>query len=274
VPEQGHVLNTDDKSLLWRISGKDMKKPSFIFGTIHLICREDYVWTSSMKRSLRACKEVCFEMDMDDPSTMMEIAVGMTANNGKALREYFEEEDYIVMERFVRDSLGMNISMFTQLKPAALQTLLATRVVTCSTPVSYEMNIMQEAKKQKMAVTGLEEPREQLELFNSRPEDSVVQDLLEMAQDYTRERQEYKKMVNAYKKQDLPLLYELIEQAKASGEDMSAFVDDRNKKWIGRMEERMDQAPVFFAVGAGHLWGENGILNLLRQEGYKVQAVK
>jgi uncharacterized protein len=136
------------------------------------------------------------------------------------------------------------------------------------------MNIMQEAKKQKISVTGLEEPREQLELFNSMSEDSVVKELLDLAKDYSQERLEYQKLVNAYKRQDLPLLYELIEQAKAPGVDMGSFVDERNKKWIGRMEERMDQTPVFFAVGAAHLWGENGLINLLRQEGYRVEAVK
>jgi uncharacterized protein len=105
-------------------------------------------------------------------------------------------------------------------------------------------------------------------------EDSVVKELLDLAKDYSQERLEYQKLVNAYKRQDLPLLYELIEQAKAPGVDMGSFVDERNKKWIGRMEERMDQTPVFFAVGAAHLWGENGLINLLRQEGYRVEAVK
>jgi uncharacterized protein len=274
VLEQGPSTPPDNRSLLWKISGNDMKKASFVFGTIHLICKEDYLWTAAMKKSLKQCKEVCLEMDIDDPGVMMDIATGMADNSGKTLKEYFSESDYAIIERFVKDSLGMNIGMFARMKPAALQALFATRVVTCDMPVSYETTIMEEARKQKISVTGLEEPQEQLALFDSTPEDSVVKELLLMAKDYSAERMEYREMVDAYKKQDLPMLYEIIQKAKVSGEDMNAFVDERNRKWIGRMEERMEQRPVFFAVGAGHLWGENGVINLLRQAGYKVEPVK
>jgi uncharacterized protein YbaP (TraB family) len=55
---------------------------------------------------------------------------------------------------------------------------------------------------------------------------------------------------------------------------MDAFLDERNKKWIERMEERMEQKPVFFAVGAGHLLGENGLIQLLRNSGYTVVPMK
>jgi uncharacterized protein YbaP (TraB family) len=213
-------------------------------------------------------------MDMDDPSLMMEIAMGMIDQSGRTLKDYFTEGDYALLKDFVADSLGMNIDMFQQMKPAALQSLFATKAVTCSAPISYESNIMAEAKKYKMSVTGLEEAREQLELFDRLPGDSVVKELIAMAKDYSEEKKEYQKMLAAYKKQDLPLLFELIETARSTSDDLNAFLDDRNKKWISRMEERMDQKPIFFAVGAGHLLGENGIINLLRNEGYSVVPVR
>jgi uncharacterized protein YbaP (TraB family) len=81
-------------------------------------------------------------------------------------------------------------------------------------------------------------------------------------------------MLEAYKKQDLPLLNHIIQQSRTEGTNMDAFLDDRNKKWIERMEERMEQKPVFFAVGAGHLLGESGLIQLLRNSGYTVVPVK
>jgi uncharacterized protein YbaP (TraB family) len=48
----------------------------------------------------------------------------------------------------------------------------------------------------------------------------------------------------------------------------------RNKNWIPVMGEMMKTQPVFFAVGAGHLGGKNGVIALLRQEGYTVVPVK
>jgi uncharacterized protein YbaP (TraB family) len=160
------------------------------------------------------------------------------------------------------------------MKPAALQSLFATKVVNCSEPVSYEANILEDAKKLKMGVSGLEKAKEQLTLFDSMPIDSVVKDLVMMAKDYSKERKEYEKMLTAYKMQDLPLLNNIIQQSRTEGGNMDAFLDNRNKKWIERMEERMEQKPVFFAVGAGHLLGENGLIQLLRNNGYMVVPVK
>jgi hypothetical protein len=51
-------------------------------------------------------------------------------------------------------------------------------------------------------------------------------------------------------------------------------LDDRNKKWIPKMMEMMKKDKVFFAVGAGHLCGTNGLIALLQEEGYTLKAIK
>jgi len=267
-------LSENTRSLLWKITGRDMKQPSFLFGTIHMLCPSDYIWTPAMKKSLRACREVCFEMDMDDPSVVMQIASGMVDKSGKLLKDYFSETDYPVVERFVQDSLGMSMILLQQMKPAALQTLFAARALTCTEPVSYEANIMEEAKKLNKEISGLEEASEQIALFETIPEDSVIRDIVNMAKDYSHERTEFHRMMAAYKKQDIDALHRIVEESRTTSNDLNSFLDDRNKKWIGRMEEKMEQGPVFFAVGAAHLPGENGIISLLRQHGYRVEPVK
>jgi uncharacterized protein len=263
-----------DRSLLWKITGGGMKYPSYVFGTIHMLCQKDYLWTAAMKKSLRSCKEVCFELDMDDPTVMMQVAMGMVDNSGRKLKDYFSPEDYAIVEKFVKDSLRLNIDQFQQMKPAVLQSMFATKALNCKSPVSYETNIMSEAKALKMQVTGLEEPSEQLELFNGMVEDSVVKELVAMAKDYSKERNEYQKMLKAYKQQDLALLYQIIEEGKVAGGTTEQFLDERNEKWIDRMQERMEQKPVFFAVGAGHLWGDKGIIQLLKNTGYTLEPVR
>ena len=66
----------------------------------------------------------------------------------------------------------------------------------------------------------------------------------------------------------------MIQKSKSAGNDLDAFLDERNKKWIDRMTDKMEQKSVFFAVGAGHLWGINGVINLLRKNGYTVVPVR
>ena len=264
----------NNKSLLWRISGKDMKTSSYLFGTIHLICPADYVWTDKMKESYKKSKEVCFEMDMDDPAVLMKVATGLMDNTGKTLEDYFTPKQYKLVEAYVRDTLGMNIVQFRNMKPAALQSMFTAGSSACPNPVSYEEKIMEQAKKDNKEILGLEQPEEQIELFDNLPTDTVVKEIMDVVTGTEKDDGEYQKLVNAYKQQDLPALYKLINSSGESPIDLAGFLDDRNKKWIERMVDKMDQKSIFFAVGAGHLWGENGVINLLRKEGYKVVPVR
>jgi uncharacterized protein YbaP (TraB family) len=97
---------------------------------------------------------------------------------------------------------------------------------------------------------------------------------MDMINDSKEMDSEYTAMVSAYKSQDLPALYKQMEDSKDLQNELGVFLDDRNKRWIPRMENKMKGNSVFFAVGAGHLWGNNGVINLLRKAGYKVEAVK
>lgn len=264
----------DDNSLLWRISGNGMRQPSYLFGTIHLICPDDYIWTDKMQRSLDSSTEVCFELDLDDPSLLMQVAMGMTAESETKLSDFFTPEDYELLSSFLSDSMNINIALFQKMKPAALLSLFATNMLNCSTPISYENRIMEMADEANKEIIGLEDAREQIELINKLPDDSVVIDIMTTIKEYDKERDEYKDLIKAYKEQNLPVLQRLIEETAETGGDLTSFIDDRNKKWIIRMVEYMDQAPVFFAVGAGHLYGENGLVQLLKAEGFRVTPIK
>lgn len=57
-------------------------------------------------------------------------------------------------------------------------------------------------------------------------------------------------------------------------EEEDALIYNRNADWLKKMPALMAQKPTFFAVGAGHLPGERGVLNLLRKAGYTVEGVK
>lgn len=262
------------KSLLWRISSKEMKKPSFLFGTMHLICPQDYFWTDSMQSTLHRSDIVCFEMDLDAPDIYLQVAKGMINNEDKKLSDYFTEEQYNDLKQYLADSVGVDISVFQMMKPVALQTMLAERSLACSAPVSYEANIMQLAKQENKEIIGLESPGEQFDLFDNLPADSVVKDVMNIIKGKDDSKELYGKLMTAYKNQDLPALHELIEESGKKDLDLAGFLDNRNEKWIPRMAEKMDQGSIFFAVGAGHLWGSYGVINLLRKSGYTVEPVK
>jgi hypothetical protein len=267
--------DSSDRSLLWQISGKDLDKPSYLFGTIHMICPDDYIWTPKMQQSFSEADEVCFEMDLDDPAVMMTIATGMLDNSGKTLRDYFSPADYKKLSTYIRDSLGLTIEMFSTMKPMILPMIFTGKSAYCATPVSYEEKLTQSAKEGKKDIAGLETPEEQIAVLNNMPVDSVVKEVMDVVNGVQQEDDSlFGQLITAYTSQDLPMLYELMHRSADLRNEMGAFLDDRNIKWIPRMIDMMDKRSLFFAVGAGHLWGEKGVIQLLREEGYTVTPVR
>ena len=275
-----------NKSLLWKISGKGMK-PAYLFGTMHLICKSDYVWTDAMKQALAASEEVCFEMDMDDPKVLQEATagiMGMGKDEGedavgkdgkiKPLRDYYTPAEYARISRFVKDTLGMDIAMLEQLGPGVAQMMISLKTVSCPFPESYEMNIMSTAKGAGKNIIGLETPDEQVNVLKSISSDSSAGSLVQLADSFGAAKAAYQRLLEAYKSQDLPGLHAEMLRDKDLAAQTSVFLDDRNKRWISRMGKMMEGHKVFFAVGAGHLWGNNGVINLLRKAGYEVTAVR
>jgi len=264
----------NNKSLLWRISGNKLAKPSYLFGTMHLICQDDFIWTDKMKECLGKSEKVCFEMNLGDPGLMMQTAGMMIDQSGKKLKDYFSADQYKILGKYLKDSLGLNISLFEQMKPVALESVLTTNEANCPNPVSYEDTIMKMVEKDHKEIMGLEEPKEQLDALESIPVDSLIKDLMDEIEHPGNNDSDYRQLINAYRQQDLPVLFNLINNSKELGDNMSVFLDDRNAKWISRMSAKMEKSTVFFAVGAGHLYGDKGVISLLRKKGFVVEPVK
>lgn len=260
-------------SLLWKISGKDMAQPSYVFGTIHLICPSDYLWTDKMEASFKSCRKACFEMDLDDSAVMTAAAVGFIDPSGKKIKDYYTLADYVRLKKFMKDSIGMDMFMLQSMKPVALQSIISMRAVKCTNAVSYEETLMKKARTNDMEVIGLEPVSEQLNALDEMPADTVARELLEAVDGFAESKREFADLITAYRSQDLQLLYAKITGSKSLDGSINVLLNDRNKRWIARMTEKMRTGPVFFAVGAGHLPGTEGVLSLLRKAGYTVEPV-
>lgn len=213
-------------------------------------------------------------MDLDDHESMVAASNGFLDTSGKQLKDYFSPVEYKQLKKFLRDSVGMDIGMLQQMKPVALESIISMKVTDCPFPISYEDSIMRMAKRKHKEILGLEDPSEQIDVLATLPADSVIREVLDDMRDFNKSKENYKGLVKVYRTQDLQALYELIVSSKSMGENMSAFLDDRNKRWIERMKIKMQKSAVFFAVGAGHLPGANGVINLLRDAGYTVMPLK
>lgn len=262
-----------ENSLLWKISGNGLDKPSYLYGTIHLTC--NYKATDKLVKAFAETDQVTLEIDMDDPSMQAKMMKGMMMKDGETMKKLLSEEDYTQLASFFKENTGMSLDMFNTIKPFAVTAMLISKLVPCSPPASYEAEFMKIAKEQEEEVLGLESIEYQMGVFDSIPYKDQLNDLVKMAKEGLEEsKSEFEKLNVLYDKEDIEGLMKMMTE----NEDMTAkFADEllnkRNKNWIPVIEQMSKETPTFYGVGAMHLAGEEGVIKLLRNAGYTVEAV-
>lgn len=268
------VAAKEQNSLLWKISGKDLQKPSYLFGTIHMICQQDYFFSEYMKKAFGETDQLIMEIDLSDPKTIQEYQSSMMLPAGKQLSQFFnDEKDFQDFSARLKNLVGIDASLFQQLKPLILLSLIAQKSFTCEHTDSYEMNLLGMAKERQMKVEGLETSLAQMKIFDDMKDQEVIDMLKQGIEDMEQDGKMQQDMINAYKNQDIVALHDIIVSAKEFQLHEAALIDDRNKNWAERLPLLMQQGACFVAVGAGHLSGKNGVINLLRQKGYTLTPV-
>ncbi|SEJ44217.1 hypothetical protein SAMN05216327_110154 [Dyadobacter sp. SG02] len=263
-----------ENSLLWEISGRGLAKPSYLFGTIHLICPTDFSLSDSLKSTLARTQQVALEMDMDDPGMMAGMMKAMNMTAGNELKKLVTEQEYQRLDRFFKDSVHVGLAMFERAKPFVLMGPLFNAVLDCQ-PQSYEMALVELAGKQKFEVIGIETLEEQMAIFDTIPYKDQAKMLLTLVDSLPSARKEFKSLVALYKAQNINELYGMTMKSEFGMEgNEEVMLFSRNQKWIPRIRRIASAKPTFFAVGAAHLGGERGVIALLRKEGFVVRAVK
>lgn len=269
----GFSAFSQEKSLLWEVSGNGLAKPSYVYGTIHMICPKDYLMTDSTKSVFGRAEQVYLELDMDDPTLMTKMMQTSMLTNGKKLKDYLSEDDYAVLDTYFKERLKMSLAMYNGLKPFTVMSMIYMTFLDCQ-PQSYELMFTQMATNAKKELLGLETVEFQMGVFDQIPYEKQAALLVDMVRKKEESSKEFEKMVALYKAQDLEALVKLMDD---SDWDFNGYEDillaNRNANWIPIMEKAMQSKSSFFAVGAGHLGGEKGVLSLLKKKGYSVKPI-
>jgi uncharacterized protein len=272
---------SEPHALLWKIEKADQSQPSYLFGTIHMIPKDDYFLPSGLDEAFDKSKQVVFEIDLDEMSDMGSM-MGMLSNlmmkDGTTLKDLLTPQEYTEVSKYF-DNMGLPMFLVSKVKPMFLSMLAEVNMnpeeMQSDDIVSYEMNLYDRAQKAKKDVGGLETMQYQMSLFDSISYKDQAIMLMDAIKGTTTDTDMYDQTVELYKHQDIEAMIEMATEPKA-GEDgnfENVLINNRNKNWIPIMSKMMKNGPVFFAVGAGHLAGENGVLSLLKKQGYKVTPV-
>lgn len=262
-------------SLLWEITGRKVKNPSYLFGTIHLISRDKFYFPESLQDKVKNSERLV--MEIGGLSDQMEMASLLFLKEGD-LFDHFTHEQTDSIINYMEENLSYDSTqvrtMFGRMKPMALMQLFSKNAFG-ENPASYEMSLEKIAKENELEIEGLESIEEQMAIFDNM----TMEDQVEMVMSGIRSSEDsqllMEQLQDTYLSQDIDAIYKFMESDSSS---MMNYEDDllhnRNEHWIPLIKKHVKKKHCFIAVGAAHLGGERGVINLLREEGYTVTPVK
>ncbi len=285
------VAQPSDKfngSLLWKISGGGLEKPSYILGTYHLKGAETLDAIAGAHAALEASSQVVGELvlsDMGALATQLQLAGLMP--EGETYQAMISESDYEALDSGLKELIGVGMEQLGALRPGMISMLLTQVLFIKAFPetdlrsvVPMDTFVQNYATEKGKSVVGLETVDDQIyALFHSEPMDVQAASLVCFVRNLDYNVEATKKLKATYEAADLVALYndgfnDANNPCPYSDEAKLALLKERNDKWLEQLPELMKAAPSFIAVGALHLAGEEGLLFQLDKMGYTVEAVK
>jgi uncharacterized protein len=261
-------------ALLYKVEKKG-KKTSYLLGTMHLMDYDVFKLQKKLVNTMLSAEVLC--MEIADVS-----GAGMTPDliklkNG-SIRNYFNTVQLDSLLNWAEKSMGMTKGLFLDSFEDAKPFLLMQLMMQASLPErtkSYEKEFEYIAKQNKKPVEGLETVQEQISIFDKMSPKMQTEMVMYTLRNYPKAKEQFEKMQSIYLTQNLEELYKFVKSdSKDPLLDARAFLEDRNQKWIPKMESLMEGKSVFFAVGAAHLAGDEGVIKLLEKKGYKLTPIK
>jgi uncharacterized protein YbaP (TraB family) len=278
IAAMGQQKLKEPNSLLWKISGNGLARPSYLFGTIHMICQEDALLSDSMKEAIRNSDGIYLEVNMSNLFEMVGVLRKMQMRDDTTLADLLSKKDYEKVKTYFEEKGSMiPFATLQTYKPLLAASMLMESGTSCPSPKAMEEVIMAEAKDSDKKIKGLESMAFQMSIFDSIPYKLQAEQLVKYVENSetgkTDDAREYDKLLDAYREQDLKKL----EALTTSDASISAYSDillyNRNRNWVEKLKILMIDKSLVIAVGAGHLPGEKGVINLLRKAGYTVTPV-
>lgn len=272
IPTSNKAQKKPVSSLLWKISGKGLKQPSYIFGTFHIMCKADFTISPALEEKIKTSRQFYGELDMDDPGMQMNMMLKMRLQE-TSLSQLLGDDDYKAVSDRFKSITGMPLQLFNQFSPFMPMGLLSISSIKCTDRIQPETEFVKIAKNNQLPVLGLETIDDQINAINVLPLDSQVLALKNSILKYDSVQQMMMKMIAVYKENNTEKMYRFLIDNGGANDFETAMLITRNKKWVPVIKKAVTEKPSFFAVGAGHLGGKQGVIALLKKEGYILTPV-
>lgn len=258
-----------ENSVLWKIERSDLKVPSYLLGTLHFMCEEDFSISKKVQRTLKHIDALVLEVNLSDPQEMNEMMQAM--KNPKKISEQLSDWELQQIDSLSQKELGMPIINFDDYGLSIFNSLLMSKMLPCTSIKYLENELTKLAVSNNKSVYGIEKVQEQMEYIEKAyPADYAFEQIM-LFESY---KKDFNNSIESYKKEELNQAVNLLRKKSYMNENAIKYLlSVRNNNWIDRMPEMMEKESNLFAFGAAHLTNDNGIIHLLRQKGYTITPV-
>lgn len=263
-------------ALLWKITGNGLKKPSYLYGTMHTSDPRILRQGDKAVPYLEETKLYAMELD---PKESFNIAMleKVMMGKGYSLKKLIPEREYKIIDSLVKESTGISVSVFDNISPIFISAMVEMQSSGLKKSTGGESfldtYLSEKAAKKKKKVVGIETVDEQISALNVLTYQEQADMLVDGIHDMEKGAGDVD-MVKYYLEQNLDSLADMDATADMPPKLYRALVTDRNKRMAERIGDMAQRQSTFAAVGALHLPGNEGVIALLREKGYTVEAVK
>lgn len=264
-------------ALLWKITGNGLKKPSYLYGTMHTSDARILRQGDKALPYLEQTKQYAMELD---PKESFNIAMleKVMMGKGYSLKKMIPEREYKLIDSLVENSTGVSLALFDNISPVFISAIVeadGSGLQKSTTGESFlDTYLSEKAAKKKKTVVGIETVDEQIGALNVLSYQEQADLLVDAVHDLEKGADTGGDMVKYYLEQNLDSIAEMDATADMPPKLYRALVTDRNKRMAERIGDMAQKQSTFAAVGALHLPGNEGVITLLREKGYTVEAVK
>ena len=266
--------NKPKENLLWEITSPHTKCKSYLFGTIHLIEKEFFILPKSLIKKIKNSSTIIFETPYPSNSNVRNL---LFLPEGINLLSFFSENEKKKIINWSEINLKLNESEFLE-NYGKYKLFILNQTITqlpyLDNSISYEQEIYKTIKSSVKKIEGLETIEEQIKLLDEIPIENQKKQILCAIDSLIINQKILREMQLAYKNQDLQSIQKWIEKESINTElPIDIFLEKRNIKWLPKIIDEINNKGTFIAVGAGHLPGEKGLINLLRKKGFKLKSI-
>ena len=268
------AANDFGQGLLWRIDNAGAP-PSYLFGTFHTSDPRITTLPCPVKQAFDRATSYTMEVIMNGAG-LVSMAEAMFLSDGKTLEEVLGAELYQEVFGILNREDPAKARAIRHMKPWAVMMTFSSAPE--GRGLFLDMALQLEATRRDKPTYGLETMQEQIAVFNGMSLDDQVVLLRDALQARSHQGDAMEELTRAYLARDLAAIVALTEKYKPAdlrvhAELMHRLLVARNQNMAERMRTRLQEGNAFVAVGALHLPGEQGLLQLLSNAGYRLTRV-